>query len=136
MSDSFALFTAKTWRKNRVEAIKYMIRIWVNQGHLQEELDIANISDRIHYYSDEFKKMRCKIQECHKYQLCRMFIENTIAVEITMSAVKTQSVIFRAKFGVKKHDKVLLKQKSQGLRLKKLFPSEDIIEEYFALEEN
>ena len=30
-----------------------------------------------------------------------MFIENTIAVKITMSAVKTQAAIFRAKFGVK-----------------------------------
>ena len=80
--------------------------------------------------------MRCKIQECHKYQPCRMFIENTIAVKITMSAVKTQAAIFRAKFGVKKHDKILLKQKSLGLRLKKSFPSKDIIEDYFALEEN
>ena len=76
--------------------------------------------------------MRCEIQECGKYQPCRMFIENTLAVEITMSAVKTQAVIFREKFGVNQHDKVLRKQ-SLGLRLKKLFPNENIIEEYFAL---
>ena len=62
-----------------------------------------------------------------------MFIENTLAVEITMSAVKTQAVIFRDKFGVNQHDKVLRKQQSLILRLKKLFPSEDIIEEYLAL---
>ena len=48
-----------------------------------------------------------------------------------MSAVKTQAAIFREKF--KQHDKVLRKQQSSGLRLKRLFPSEDIIEEYFAL---
>ena len=77
--------------------------------------------------------MRCEIQECGKYQPFRMFIENTLAVEITMSAVKTQAIIFRDKFGVKKHDKVLHKQQSMGLRLKKLFSSEDIIEGYFAL---
>ena len=62
-----------------------------------------------------------------------MFIENTLAVEITMSAVKTQAVIFRDKFGVKRHDKVLHKQQALGLRLKKQFSSEDIIEEYFTL---
>ena len=50
-----------------------------------------------------------------------------------MSAVKTQAAIFREKFGVNQHDKVLRKQQSLGLRLKKLFPNEDIIEEYFAL---
>ena len=77
--------------------------------------------------------MRCETQECGKYQPCRMFIENTLAVEITMSAVKTQAAIFKSKFGVNQHDKVLRKQQSLGLRLKKLFPNENIIEEYFAL---
>ena len=77
--------------------------------------------------------MRCEIQQYGKYQPCRMFIENTLAVEITMSAVKIQEVIFRDKFGVNQHDKVLRKQQSLGLRLKKLFRSEDIIKEYFAL---
>ena len=62
-----------------------------------------------------------------------MFIENTVAVEITISPVKTVAVTFKDKFGVKQHDKVLCKQQSLGLRLKKLFPNEDIIEEYFAL---
>ena len=77
--------------------------------------------------------MRCEIQECGKYQPCRMFIENTLAVQITMSTVKTQAVIFRKKFGVNQDDKVLCKQQSLGLRLKKLFPNEEIIEEYLEL---
>ena len=100
---------------------------------MKKKLDIANIADRTQYYSSEFKKMRCEIQECGKYQPCRMFIENTLAVEITMSAVKTQAAIFREKFGVNQHDKVLRKQQSLGLRLKELFQNEDIIEEYFTL---
>ena len=77
--------------------------------------------------------MRCELQECGKYQPCRMFTENTLAVEITMSAVKLQAIIFKDKFGVNQHDKLLRKQQSFGLRLKKFSPSEDIIEEHFAL---
>ena len=77
--------------------------------------------------------MRCELQACGKYQPCRMFIENTLAVEITMSAVKTQAASFKSKFGLNQHDKVLRKQQSWGLRLKKLFPNENIIEKYFAL---
>ena len=46
--DSFALFTANAWRKNDVEVIEYGGKIWINQGHLQEKLDIANIADRTH----------------------------------------------------------------------------------------
>ena len=77
--------------------------------------------------------MRCKIQECGKHQPCRIFIKNTPAVEITMSAVKTQAVIFREKFEVNPHKIVLRKQQSFGSRLKKLFQIQDIIEEHFAL---
>ena len=54
--DSFALFTAHAWRKNVVEVIEYGGEIWMNQGHLQEKLDLSNISDRTQYYSDEFEK--------------------------------------------------------------------------------
>ena len=48
--------------------------------------------DRTQYYSDKFKKMRFKIQECGKYQPSRIFIENNLAVETTMSAAKIQAV--------------------------------------------
>ena len=53
--------------------------------------------------------MRCEIQERGKYQACRMSIENTLAVEITMNAAKTQAAIFKIKFGVNQYDNVLHK---------------------------
>ena len=56
------------------------------------------------------------MQDCRNYQPCRIFIENTLAVEITMSSV---SSYFQEKFGVNQHDKVLHKQQSLGLRLNK-----------------
>ena len=129
----FALFTAESWGKNAIDVIEYCGEIWVNQKHLEKKLGIANISDKTQYYSSELKKMRCKLQKCGNYQPCRIFIKNTLALEITMSSVKVQPAIFRGKFGVNKHNKVLRKQHSLGLRLKKLFPNEDIIDEYSAL---
>ena len=51
-----------------------------------------------------------------------------------MNSVKTQAAIFRAKPGVNQHDKVLRKQESLSLGLKKLFPNDSRrIEEYSAL---
>ena len=108
--DVFPLFTAKAWRKNGVEAIEHDDEILINQGILEKKLDLSNIFDKTQYYFDKYKKMRCEIQDCGKYQPCRMFIENTVAVEITISAVKAQAVIFKSKFGIKWHDKVLHKQ--------------------------
>ena len=61
------------------------------------------------------------------------FIKHNLAVETTMSSVKIQAAIFRDGFGVNQHDKVLRKQQSLGLRLKKLFQNEDIVEEYSTL---
>ena len=59
------------------------------------------------------------MQECGKYQPRIMFIENTAIAEITMSSIKTEAAIFKAKFRVKQHDKVLRKQQLFGLRLKR-----------------
>ena len=73
------------------------------------------------------------MQECGKYQPCRIFIKSTLVIKIKMSSVKTQAAIFRDKSGVNQHNKVLRKQQSLDLRLKKLFPNEEIIEEYSAL---
>ena len=65
--------------------------------------------------------MRCEIQECGKFQPCRIFIKNTLSAKITMSSIKTQAAVFKSKFGVNQHNKALRKQQSLGLRLKKYF---------------
>ena len=49
--NTFTLFIAEAWGKNGVEAIEYDREMWINQGHLQAKLDIANIADRTQYYS-------------------------------------------------------------------------------------
>ena len=62
--------------------------------------------------------MRCEIQECGNYQPCRVFIQNILAVQLTMTAKKTQAAICKAQFGVNQHDIVLRRQQSLGLMLK------------------
>ena len=79
-----------------------------------------------------FKKIRCEIQEYGSYQPCRVFIQNILAVQLTMTA-KKQAAVFKAKFGVIQQGIVLHRQQSLGLRLKKFFPNKDIKEEYFTL---
>ena len=78
--NKFAVFTAEAWDKNDVGVVKYRGEIWINKKNLEKKLDIANIADRIQYYSSEFKKMKSEIQECGKYQPCRIFIKYTLAV--------------------------------------------------------
>ena len=62
--NTFAPFTAEARRKNDVEAIEYAVEICINQTHLREKLDLANIAHKTQYYSSKFRKMRCGIQKC------------------------------------------------------------------------
>ena len=52
----------------------------------------------------------CETQERGNYQPCRLFIQNILAVQLTMTANKTQAAIFKAKFGVNQLDLVLCRQ--------------------------
>ena len=50
-----------------------------------------------------------------------MFIQNVLAVQLRITAKKTQTATFKAKFGVIQHDIVLRRQQLLGLRFKILF---------------
>ena len=39
--------------------------------------------------------MRCEIQECGNYQHCRVFIQNILAVGLTMTAKKHKQLFLR-----------------------------------------
>ena len=72
---SFPLFTANPWRKNNVEVIEYGGKIWINQGHLQEEVGIAKKSDRNQYYPDEFKKWDAKYKSVVNIKLAECLLK-------------------------------------------------------------
>ena len=75
--------------------------------------------------------MRCETQECGNYQPCRLFVQNILAVQLTMTAKNKQAAICKAKFGVNQLDLVLCRQQWLGLSIKIIFPKKDIKEEYF-----
>ena len=54
--------------------------------------------------------MRCETQERGNYQPCRLFVQNILALQLTMTAKNTQAAIFKAKFGVNQLDLVLCGQ--------------------------
>ena len=46
----------KSIEKNADEVTEYGGKIWINQGHLQKKLDIANIAERTQCYSFKISK--------------------------------------------------------------------------------
>ena len=48
---------------------------WINEKHLETAPGYINLaSNKTKFYSDEFKKKRCEIQDCEDFQRCRKFI--------------------------------------------------------------
>ena len=54
--------------------------------------------------------MRYEIQDCGNYHPWIVFVENILAVQLTMTAKKSQAAISKAKFGVNQNGIVLCKQ--------------------------
>ena len=52
-----------------------------------------------------------------------------------MGSRTTAAITFRAKLGINRHDPMLTKGQSIGLKIMKVFSEEEIIEQYFVLNE-
>ena len=77
----------KTWNNNGVGAITYDGKKWINEKQLETALGYKNLaSNKTQFYSDEFKKIRCEIQDCENFQPCRKFISEKIAVHLIMTS--------------------------------------------------
>ena len=121
--------------KNGVEEINYDSKKWINQTQLGNALDHSNIASRTQYYSSEYKRKRYEIQDCEDCQPCRMFLKEELAITIMMDTRTTKAVEFRASFKINEHNIILTKKQSIGSKIVKAWPNENIIEQFFVLNE-
>ena len=127
-------FSINTWSKNDVEAIKYKGKKWINEKDLEKALGCKNLAgNKTQHYSDEFKKRRWKIQDCEDYQPCRKFIAEDLAIHLILDTKTVKVGELKIKLGFNQLDPIMTKQQSIGVRLRKLFPNEEIIEDFSAL---
>ena len=121
-----------TLRKIDVEAIKYKGKKWINEKDLEKAPGWKNLAgNKTQYYSDEFKKRRCKIQDYEDYQPCRKFNAEELAIHLMLDTKTVKAGEFKSKLGFNQLDPIMTKQQSTGLRLRKSFPNKEIIE-YFS----
>ena len=127
-------FRINTWRTIDVEAIRYNGKKWINEKDLEKALGCKNVAgDKTQYYSDEFTKRRYEIQECEDFEPCRKSIAEELAIHLILDIKTVKAGGLKIKLGFNQLDLIMTKQQSIGLRLKKLFPNEEIIEDFSAL---
>ena len=92
-----------------------------------------SVSKKTQYYSDEFKKRRHEIQDCEDFQPCRKFMVEELAIHLIIDIKTAKAVELKTKLGFNQVDPIMSKQESVGLRLKRTFLGEEIIEDFSAL---
>ena len=128
-------YSIKTWKKNDVEAIKHNSKKWINERHLEKALGYKNLAgNKTQYYSDEFKKRRCEIQDCEDCQPCRKFVTEELAIHLIIDIKTVKPAELKIKLGFNQVNPIMFKQESIGLRIRKAFPNEKIIEDFYVKE--
>ena len=105
------------------------------QIQLENGIENLNTTSITQYYSSEYKRQRHEIQDCDDYQPCRAFLDEELVIRIMMDTRTTGAVKFRATLGINQHDPILTKEKSIDSKITKVFSDEEIIEQYFVLNE-
>ena len=125
-------FSINTWNKIDVEAIKYNGEKWVNGNYLEKVISYKNLTgNRTQQYSDELKKKRCEIQDCEDFQPCRKFIAEKLTIHLIIDIKTVKAGELKTRLGFNQLDPIMTKQQSIGLRIRKTFPNEKIIEDFY-----
>ena len=103
-------FSIKTWSKIGAEVIKYNNKKWVNEKHLERALGYKNlVGNKTQYYSDEFKKRRCEIQDCEDFQSCRKFIAEKLAIHLIIDIKTVNAAELKTILGFNQLDPIMTK---------------------------
>ena len=125
-------FSINTWNKIDVEAIKYNGEKWVNENYLEKVISYKNLTgNRTQQYSDELKKKRCEIQDCEDFQPCRKLIAEKLTIHLIIDIKTVKAGELKTRLGFNQLDPIMTKQQSIGLRIRKTFPNEKIIEDFY-----
>ena len=101
---------------------------------MEKALGCKNLAgNKTQYYSNEFKKRRWEIQDYEDYQPCRKFIAEELAIHLILDTITVKAGELKIKLAFNQLDSIMTKQQSIYLRLRKLFPNEEIIEDFSAL---
>ena len=77
------------------------------------------------------KKKRHEIKDCEDFQPCRRFITEQLATHSTIDIKTVKAAELKIKLGFNQLDPIMTKQQSIGLRIRKTFPNEEIIEDFY-----
>ena len=124
--------TENTWKNNGIEVIIVNNVKWLNKKLLENHLGHSNLSMLTLKYADCFKKQRCELIDS-KYQPCRRFIREDLAIQLIMDTRTIPSIDFKNKLGFNSQDPIMTQEQSILTKIKDSFSTEKIIFQHFIL---
>ena len=127
------VITKETWRKNGVKVICFNEKKWLNEKHIEAQLQHSNLPHIANQYCSELKKQRQELQNCGKYQPCRKSLREDFAVQIILDCRTTLAVGFKNRLGFNQHDPIMTQEQSVLIKIRAIFSTEEIIFQHHVL---
>ena len=117
--------TKETWGKNGVEVIVFNGKKWLNEKHIEIQLQHSNLPAIANKCDLMYKECRCELQNCGKNQPCRKVLEEGFAIQIIMDCRTTPTVNFRNRLGFNQHDLIMTQEQSILSKTVTIFAAEE-----------
>ena len=100
--------------------------------NIENNLGHSSLSMLTLKYVDYFKKQRCESIDS-KYQPCRRFIREDLAIQLIMDTRTISSIDFKNKLGINSQDPIMTQEQSILTKIKDSFSTKKIIFQHFVL---
>ena len=105
---------------------------WLNEKHIETQLDYSNLREVTSKYPLYLRKQSQELQECVK-QPCRRFLKENFAVQIIMDCRTIPAVKFRNRLGFNQHDPIMTQEQLMLTKLDKYFKTENKLFQHYVL---
>ena len=100
--------------------------LWLNEKHIEEGLNHKNLREVSTKQNSNHRKHRYELLEEPKKQVNRIFIDETLALNVIMDCRAALAHKFRARLGFKQYDVILAKRQSALTKIMSSFKGENM----------
>ena len=122
--------TKEIWERNGLEVIFFDGKKWLNKRNIKDQLKHSNLAAVTLQYPPKYRKQRQELKKCGKYQPCRIFLKESLAVPIIMDCRTIPAVNFRTRLGFWQHNPIMTQEQSVLTKFMTVFAAEEIILQY------
>ena len=100
---------------------------------MKDKLKRSNLAAVTLQYPPKYRKEKEELRNCGKYQPCRIFLKESLAMQIITDCRTTPPINFRTRLGFSQHDPIMTQQQLATAEVMTVFLAEEIRLQYNVL---